>query len=100
MPSASSKQSTTRRPRALVGIGASAGGLEAMTALLSALPADTGLAFLFMQHLPPGHAGALAEILARSTKMSVLPLADSHRIEATRCTCCRRSARSSSAATR
>ena len=42
----------------IVGIGASAGGLEAFTQLLQALPVDTGLAFVLVQHLDPHHESA------------------------------------------
>lgn len=56
----------------IVGVGASAGGLEAFTQLLKALPLDTGIAFVLVQHLAPSHPSALAEILSRATKMPVL----------------------------
>ena len=65
----------------IVGIGASAGGLEAFTQLLKALPADTGMAFVLVQHLAPTHASALAEILSRSTKMPVLEVHDEPTVE-------------------
>ena len=55
----------------IVGIGASAGGLEAFTQLLKSLPCDTGMAYVLVQHLAPTHASALAEILSRATKMPV-----------------------------
>src|SRR5260221_793525 len=55
----------------IVGIGASAGGLDAMTQLLRALPADTGMGFVLVQHLDPGHQSKLAEILGRATTMPV-----------------------------
>jgi PAS domain S-box-containing protein len=55
----------------VVGIGASAGGLEAFTDLLRHLPTDTGMAFVFVQHLDPRHRRNLAEILARSSGMPV-----------------------------
>ena len=55
----------------IVGIGASAGGLQAFTQLLTVLPCDTGMAFVLVQHLAPNHASALAEILSRTTKMPV-----------------------------
>lgn len=55
----------------VVGIGASAGGLEAFTQVLRALPADTGMAFVLVQHLAPSHTSALAEILSRATAMPV-----------------------------
>ena len=56
----------------IVGVGASAGGLEAFTQLLRALPADAGMAFVLVQHLAPSHASALAEILSRATRMPVM----------------------------
>ncbi len=56
---------------AIVGIGASAGGLEAVTQLLKPLPADTGLALVLVQHLDPTHESALTAILARATAMPV-----------------------------
>jgi two-component system, chemotaxis family, CheB/CheR fusion protein len=65
----------------IVGVGASAGGLEAFTQLLKALPADTGMAFVLVQHLAPMHASALAEILSRSTKMPVLEVHDEPTVE-------------------
>jgi two-component system CheB/CheR fusion protein len=56
---------------AVVAIGASAGGLEAYTEFFHALPADTGMAFVLVQHLDPSHHSMLAEILAKATKMPV-----------------------------
>ena len=55
----------------IVGIGASAGGLEAFTHLLEHLPVDTGMAFVLVQHLDPAHESVLTEILARTTAMPV-----------------------------
>ena len=63
-------------PFPVVGIGASAGGLEAFTQLLRALPVDTGMAFVLVQHLAPTRASMLAEILARATKMPVMEVHD------------------------
>ena len=51
----------------IVGIGASAGGLEAFEQFFRALPADSGMAFVLVQHLDPSHASILTEILQRST---------------------------------
>jgi two-component system CheB/CheR fusion protein len=48
----------------IVGIGASAGGLEAFMQLLQALPEHTGMAFVLVQHLDPRHDSKLAELLA------------------------------------
>jgi two-component system, chemotaxis family, CheB/CheR fusion protein len=55
----------------IVGIGASAGGLEAFTQLLAGLPLDTGMAFVLVQHLDPDHESALTHILSRATRMPV-----------------------------
>src|SRR5580658_8891331 len=55
----------------IVGIGASAGGLEAFSELLRHLPEKTGMAFVLVQHLDPKHGSALQEILARTTKIPV-----------------------------
>ncbi|MBZ5626948.1 MAG: chemotaxis protein CheB [Acidobacteriia bacterium] len=55
----------------VVGIGASAGGLEAFTALLSHLPDDTGMAFVLIQHLDPKHESHLTELLSKECKMPV-----------------------------
>jgi two-component system CheB/CheR fusion protein len=58
-------------PFAIVGIGASAGGLEAMKELLRHLPDKTGMAYVLVQHLDPGHASVLAEILSRETPIPI-----------------------------
>src|ERR1700688_3062453 len=55
----------------VVGIGASAGGLEAFTQLLKSLPENTGMAFVIVQHLDPHHESILAELLASHTSMPV-----------------------------
>ena len=57
-------------PFSVVGIGASAGGLEALVELLGALPA-TGMAFIVVQHLDPTHESLLSEILAKKTALPV-----------------------------
>jgi two-component system, chemotaxis family, CheB/CheR fusion protein len=49
----------------VVGIGALAGGLDAVSELLAELPAKTGMAFLFVQHLSPSHQSYLTEILPK-----------------------------------
>jgi two-component system, chemotaxis family, CheB/CheR fusion protein len=56
----------------IVGVGASAGGLEALTSLFGILAADTGLAFVVIQHLDPKHESLLPGLLSRATKMRVL----------------------------
>ena len=67
-------------PFPIVGVGASAGGLEAFTQMLRALPVDTGMAFVLVQHLSPTHASMLAEILARTSKMQVAEVADEQQV--------------------
>lgn len=65
----------------IVGIAASAGGLEAFTQLLSHLPIDTGMAFVFIQHLSPAHESLLAEILARTTRLPVCEVQNGMKVE-------------------
>ena len=60
----------------IVGIGASAGGLEAFKVLLESLPADTGLSFVIIQHLASGQESLLTEILSRFTNMPVQTVKD------------------------
>jgi len=55
----------------VVGIGASAGGLEAFTQLLNSLPTDTGMAFVMVQHMPPEQESVLSLVLGRATQMPV-----------------------------
>jgi len=55
----------------IVGIGASAGGLEAFELFFKTMPADSGMAFVLVPHLDPGHASMLSEILQRNTAMPV-----------------------------
>jgi len=59
-------------PRAVVGIGASAGGLEALQQFLRYLPNNTGLTYVIIQHLSPDYKSLLGEILSKHTKMPVL----------------------------
>ncbi len=61
---------------AIVGVGASAGGLEAFRDLLGALPTDTGMAYVLVQHLDPHHESILAELLSRATPMPVVEVTD------------------------
>src|SRR5271165_3006652 len=55
----------------VVGIGASAGGLEAFTELLKALPDNTGMAFVLVSHLSRTHESMLSELLSKTTRMPV-----------------------------
>lgn len=63
---------TSRAPTHLVGIGASAGGLEALERLFRALPPETGMAYLVVQHLSPDFKSMMPELLERHTRMSVV----------------------------
>lgn len=60
----------------IVGVGASAGGMEAFTELLQQLPPDSGMAFVLIQHLDPKHPSYLSEVLARSTQLPVAEIQD------------------------
>ncbi len=65
----------------VVGIGASAGGLEAFIALFSKMPADTGMAFVLIQHLDPTHKSLSAAIIAKSTLLKVQEVKDGARVK-------------------
>src|SRR5947209_20565573 len=69
--SSPSAESSSSKLFPIVGIGASAGGLEAFSELLRYLPEKTGMAFVLVQHLDPKHDSSLQEILARTTKIPV-----------------------------
>ena len=60
----------------IVGIGASAGGLDAFKRLLTEIPENTGMAFVLVQHLDPSHESILPEILQRVTKIPVIEITD------------------------
>ncbi len=60
----------------IVGIGASAGGLEAFEQFFRHIPPDSGMAFVLVSHLDPDHASMLTEILQRSTTMPVVEALD------------------------
>lgn len=76
------KVSVTREPRAttqdfpIVGVGASAGGLDAFRQFLKAIPENSGMAYVLVQHLYAAHESILPEILARYTKVPVLEITD------------------------
>ena len=65
----------------IVGIGASAGGLEAFTELLTALPLDTGMAFVLVQHLEAEHESMLTELLSKVTQIPVTEVRHGMRVE-------------------
>ncbi len=65
----------------VVGIGSSAGGLETLEQFFNAMPPDTGLAFVLVQHLDPAHKGFMPELLQRYTKMEVLQVTEGMKVE-------------------
>ena len=68
----------------IVGVGASAGGLEAFTQLLENLPLDTGMGFILLQHMAPRSHSMLPEILAKVTRLPVGEARDGMRVEPNR----------------
>ena len=60
----------------IVGIGASAGGLEALEQFLSNVPENSGMAYVVIQHMDPTQKGMLPELLQRITKMKVFQVKD------------------------
>ncbi|WP_269769638.1 chemotaxis protein CheB [Sphingomonas sp. MA1305] len=68
----------------IVGIGASAGGLEALRDMLAPARAPTGMAFVIVQHLDPNHESMLAQLLGRHTSLDVLQCEGGERVEADR----------------
>ena len=65
----------------IVGIGASAGGLEALEQFLQHMPQGSGMAFVIIQHLDPTHKGVMPELLQRSTSMEVIQVKDRTRVK-------------------
>ena len=72
---------TDASPIRIVGLGASAGGLEALEQFIANVPPATGLAYVVVQHLDPTHKAMLTELLQRSTAMPVREATDSTRVE-------------------
>ena len=66
----------------IVGVGASAGGLESLKEFFGAMPSHSGMAFVVIQHLDPGHESYMADILAKHTQMKVMEAADGMMIAA------------------
>ena len=62
--------------RLIIGIGASAGGLAAFKTFFTHMPADTGMAFVLVQHLAPQHQSMLVELLRPQTKMHIVEAVD------------------------
>ena len=66
----------------IVGIGASAGGLEALEQFFGNMPKDSGMAFVVIQHLDPTHKGIMPELLQRITSMKVFQASDRLKVQA------------------
>lgn len=73
-------ESDLPRPSHVVGIGASAGGLEALERFFRAMPVDSGMAFVVIQHLSPDFKSLMDELLERFTRMPAIPVAERERI--------------------
>jgi PAS domain S-box-containing protein len=80
-PDSSPAPPVQSEPVAIVGVGASAGGLEAFTQLLRALSPDTGMAFVLVQHLEASHESMLTKLLSSATKMPIAEVTQGVRVE-------------------
>ena len=78
---AGSKASANNKPFPVVGIGSSAGGLEAFSIFLNNLPPDLGMAYVYVQHISATHESLLPEILERKTRMVVVKTEPEMKIE-------------------
>ncbi|MHB8789722.1 MAG: chemotaxis protein CheB [Desulfobulbaceae bacterium] len=65
----------------IVGLGASAGGLEAFETFFTAMPPDSGIAFVLVSHLDPTHVSIMPELIRKRTKMQVLQIKDGMRVQ-------------------
>ncbi len=74
-------EDTAMHPFTVVAIGASAGGLEAVTQLLKNLSPNTGMAYIYVQHLSPDHKSLLTPILSKVTEMKVQDIDDMEKMK-------------------
>lgn len=81
LPADREDASRSRTPLPIVGIGASAGGLEAFEAFFTAMPPDSGIAFVLVSHLDPTHVSIMPELIQKRTKMQVLQIKDGMRVQ-------------------
>src|SRR6476620_4746493 len=65
----------------VIGIGASAGGLEAFKKFIKAIPQESGMAYIFVQHLHPDHSSSLPNILQRETSIPVNEIKDNVQVK-------------------
>lgn len=70
-----------RKSLPVIGMGASAGGLEAFEQFFSNMPSDSGIAFILVPHLDPTHTSMMADLLKRYTAMKVIEVRDKMRVE-------------------
>ena len=68
-------------PKYIVGIGASAGGLESLETMFQNMPATSGMSFVVVQHLSPDFKSMMSELLARDTTMRIVVVEDGVRLE-------------------
>jgi two-component system, chemotaxis family, CheB/CheR fusion protein len=83
-PEPAEGRATQRGGLPIVGIGASAGGLEALELFLENVPERSGIAFVVVQHLDPTRKGAMVELLQHATHMPVVQVKENLRLEANR----------------
>src|SRR5437762_3024430 len=83
-PKPASIQAASPASFPVVGVGASAGGLEAFTAFLTNLPPAPGMAFVLIQHLDPNQPSQLTDLLSRSARMPVVEVKTDVRVEVNR----------------
>jgi two-component system CheB/CheR fusion protein len=76
------KEAMDNAPFSIVGIGSSAGGLEALTQFFTAMPDNSGLAFVLVSHLDPHHDSMLPELIQHKTKMKVRQVTDNMKVAA------------------
>lgn len=80
-PRTANPQEGDSGPFPIVGLGMSAGGLETATEFLKAMPADSGMGFVIVQHLEPNRKSLLAELLGKHTAMPVVQVEDGMTVE-------------------
>ncbi|MEZ5335795.1 MAG: chemotaxis protein CheB [Methanolobus sp.] len=81
MNTVGNSENKTEPAHYIVGVGASAGGLEAIEELFESMPSDTGMSFVVIQHLSPDYKSLMVELLSKKTKMDVLRAEDGMLVE-------------------
>ena len=74
-------QKEKKRDQLVIGIGASAGGLEALQQFFRNMPGNSGLSFVVVQHLSPDYKSLMADILGKHTEMKVIQVENGMEIE-------------------